>query len=414
MELTSSDFVKHSLVSFFEGSLEAVGESEVSSGTDSLLLAASLGSLLLEGGSTGLLAGLNSLGLSVAERLSSGVESLHGGFVGKRVLLALVGLVSADASHSELALDLVRVDDSGEVSAGHHVSTELEATLGDGSLSVGTEDVVELLKGILGEDDESSEVTTWGELEEVKSVDVADVDTFEVASGLLDKRVGITVDDEGTSAESETGVSQLALTGAHLLGRADTGKVAGDTDVVEGLKELAGLLNVEGVNDEGELGHVLDSVTTGHDEGSACGGGESGGNSVSLLVKIDFSLPLSPDLKGSEHATLTAHVTESTLAGTVSTGARDSGDTCDGTTSTPRLGGVLVASVPEDTVTLSSVLGHVGVAELDEIISDGGGENGGHAGGTRHLFGIGGVHTDGGTGSHCFVNSTLVNNNNNK
>lgn len=59
-----------------------------------------------------------------------------------------------------------------------------------------------------------------------------------------------------------------------------------------------------------------------------------------------------------------------------------------------------MAGVPEDTVTLTLVLGHVGVAELNEIISDGGGEHGGHARGAGDLFGVGGVDTDGRTGSH--------------
>jgi hypothetical protein len=36
---------------------------------------------------------------------------------------------------------------------------------------------------------------------------------------------------------------------------------------------------------------------------------------VSLLVDVDTSVPLSPDLEGSKHATLTAHVTESSLTG---------------------------------------------------------------------------------------------------
>jgi hypothetical protein len=39
---------------------------------------------------------------------------------------------------------------------------------------------------------------------------------------------------------------------------------------------------------------------------------------------------------------------------------------------------VLVTGLPEETVSLSSVLGHVGVNELDGVISDGGSEDGGH------------------------------------
>lgn len=307
-------------MSILEGLLETVGETHESGGTGGLVLAASLGSLDLKGGSAGLLASLNSLDLSIAQALGGGVKSLHGSLVGKRVLLASGGFVGVDALHAEFALDLVRVNDSGEVSAGHHVSSELEARLDDGLLSVGTEDLVKSLKGVLGEDDESTEMTTRGELEEVKSVDVAGVDTGEVAGGVLDEVVLLTVDDQGTLTEAEAGVSELTLTGAHLLGGADAGEVAGTAEVVERLEELGGLLEVEGVNNEGKLGDVLDSVTTGHDEGTASSGGESGGNSVSFLVVVNLSLPLSPDLEGSEHATLAAHVTESTLAGTVSTG----------------------------------------------------------------------------------------------
>jgi hypothetical protein len=35
---------------------------------------------------------------------------------------------------------------------------------------------------------------------------------------------------------------------------------------------------------------------------------------VSLLGEVDLSVPLSPGLEGSEHATLAAHVTEGALA----------------------------------------------------------------------------------------------------
>jgi len=64
---------------------------------------------------------------------------------------------------------------------------------------------------------------------------------------------------------------------------------------------------------------------------------------------------------------------------------------------------VLVASLEVDSVSLSSVLGHVAVAELDEIVSDGSGEDGGHGGGADDLFGIVGVDADGGTGSHSVL-----------
>jgi hypothetical protein len=43
-------------------------------------------------------------------------------------------------------------------------------------------------------------------------------------------------------------------------------------------------------------------------------------------------MPLSPDLRGCEHATFSAHVSERSLAGTVCTTTGDTRDTCDSTT----------------------------------------------------------------------------------
>lgn len=63
----------------------------------------------------------------------------------------------------------------------------------------------------------------------------------------------------------------------------------------------------------------------------------------------------------------------------MSTRATDSGNTSDGASSSPGLSGVLVSLLPEDSVSLSSVLGHVRVAEGYDIISDGCVENVGHS-----------------------------------
>jgi len=56
---------------------------------------------------------------------------------------------------------------------------------------------------------------------------------------------------------------------------------------------------------------------------------------VSLLVNIDVSVPTAPDLGGSEHATTSTHVTESTLARAVSTTTADTRNTGYGTSGTP-------------------------------------------------------------------------------
>ena len=51
----------------------------------------------------------------------------------------------------------------------------------------------------------------------------------------------------------------------------------------------------------------------------------------SLLALVDLDVPLAPDLGGSEHATRTAHVTESSLTSTVGTTTRDTRDTGNST-----------------------------------------------------------------------------------
>jgi hypothetical protein len=52
----------------------------------------------------------------------------------------------------------------------------------------------------------------------------------------------------------------------------------------------------------------------------------------SLLALVDLDVPLSPDLGRGKHATGTAHVTEGSLTGTVSTTTRDTGNTGNSTT----------------------------------------------------------------------------------
>ena len=164
---------------------------------------------------------------------------------------------------------------------------------------------------------------------------------------------------------------------------------------------VVGRLPIEAVNNERKLWDGSDFVSSSLNKWGACGGGKSGADGVSLLVEVNLSLPFSPDLEWGEHATLTALVTESTLAGSVSTGSGDTWNTCDGTTGSPRLGGVFVASLPVDTVGLSSVQSHVGVAELNEIVSDWSAEHGGHGGGAIDVgFRCGIVDADSWTGSH--------------
>jgi len=94
------------------------------------------------------------------------------------------------------------------------------------------------------------------------------------------------------------------------------------------------------------------------------------------LLHVTLSVPFSPDFKWSEHSSLSAHVTESGLTSSGSTGTRDSWNTSDGSTCTPGFSGVLSTSFVENGVTLSSIFGKVRVNKMNEIVSDWGGEYG--------------------------------------
>lgn len=210
-----------------------------------VLLTARLRALGLDGGLAGSLAGSNILDLSGLQSFVSRVQALHQSTVLKWVLLGL-GVKSIVALYvSQLALNGITVDDLGKVSDVHEVSLELIATLLDALLAEGAEDVVQGLKGILGEDHEATDVTTWSELEEVQSVDMADINTWEIAGRSLDVLVMVTVDDQGTLAEDEAGVPHLALARSFALVVTSTPQVRGGmARIVESLKQFFGVLDI--------------------------------------------------------------------------------------------------------------------------------------------------------------------------
>jgi len=98
---------------------------------------------------------------------------------------------------------------------------------------------------------------------------------------------------------------------------------------------------------------------------------------VSFLFDIDSSVPSSIGFQGSKHSTFSTHITESGLSGSGSTGSSNSGNSGYGSTGSPRFSGMFFSGSNIDSMSLSSVFVDVGVDELDNIESDGGGENGG-------------------------------------
>jgi hypothetical protein len=209
--LTIGLFLLDNVVGILERLLETFLETLMTSLANSLLLATSFGVFFLESSKTVSLGLHGSLGVEITSKLGVGVKLLHKGLVLQGVLVGAALLKRVNSSVAEFALNLIRVDNSSQVSASHQVSIKGVATLFDTLLTVGTEDAVELLEGTLGEDDKATEVTTRGELEEVESMDAAGVDTGEVTGGLLNLGLVI-VNNKGSLGHLEARVSHLVET----------------------------------------------------------------------------------------------------------------------------------------------------------------------------------------------------------
>jgi hypothetical protein len=207
-------------------------------------------------------------------------------------------------------LNFVGVGNAGNVGVGQDGARRLVTLLLSGDVLARAEDAVELLKGVLSPDDEATQVTTRGELEQVQARNIGHFDTRNVTEG-LDDGTFVLVDNQGTTTLDVTSVSHLALTATDVAGVLDL------LDVLEGIKgleELDGLLGLDdtvesGLRDnQGDLVDLLDAVTTSHDEGSQGRGSQSRADGVSALVLVDLSVPSSPNLGRGEHTTTSAHL----------------------------------------------------------------------------------------------------------
>jgi len=189
----------------------------VTLGADSLLLAAGLGALLLESSDTGLSASSLSSSLELLLLCGEGVKASHGRGILEGVLLGGLFKVLRFADITESGLDGVRVDNASQIADRHAVAVELVSALLNTLNTVGTEDFIESLKSVSSVDDEAAEVTTRSELEQVEAVDIASINTRQVASSALHKGVLITIDDEGTTRDLVARVTHLARASTEVL-----------------------------------------------------------------------------------------------------------------------------------------------------------------------------------------------------
>jgi len=242
-------------------------------------------------------------------------------------------------------------------------------------------------------------VSSGGELEEVEPSNVNELDSGDVSES-LDDSVVLVVDDQGSSSHSVPSSSHLSLSSSDLPGVGDLDDVGVSLGSLEESDGLLGLgVGLGGVgDDEGDLLDLLDSVSSSENERGEGRGGESRNDGESLLVLVDLDVPLPPDLGGSEHSSTSAHVSEgglgekegkeerrwlaffvlsrsreslpflpielprsttkTHLSSSVGSGSSDTGDTSDGSTSSPRLSRGLLSGVGSDGVSLPLVLSH--------------------------------------------------------
>lgn len=298
------------LVGFSESSLEGVE----GLGSSSLGLSLGLGFLGLESGSSG---GV-SLGFLVSKELSllgsEWIESVSDGGVVEWVLSSFVVGSHVSSDVSEFGLDLVRVDDSRKIGTSHDISVEVVSVFLKRSVSCGSKNSVQGSESSLSENHESSEVTSWGQLEDVESVYVTGVNTWQVSGGELELVVGFIVDNEWTLFQDVFGISVFSFSGSGMSGSSDLSEIILGSEGLKSSKELLGVSVSKVVDDEWELWYILNLVTSSHHKRGNGGCCKCGSDGMSSLSDIDFSMPSSPNLERSEHSSFSAHVTESGLS----------------------------------------------------------------------------------------------------
>lgn len=219
------------------------------------------------------LSGLSSLLVDTTGGLTDesgiGVDFVQGLGVVKRIVLLDVVSISVRFLLSNGTLDFVGVDDSGDIRVGHFMDGKGPSFLLLAGLSVSSKDVVKLLEGTFGPDDESSDMTSWGQLKEVKSADMSDFDSGDVSESLDEGNIGTAVDDQRSSSGSVSSVSVFSFSSSDLDGINDFLDIGPGTNV---LKESNGFLGsfdlFGGVSDnQGEFGDVVNSVSSGLDQG---------------------------------------------------------------------------------------------------------------------------------------------------
>lgn len=121
----------------------------------------------------------------------------------------------------------------------HDGSVHLISLLVERLFSVGSEQIIKGIESTLGPDDESSELTTRGQLEEVHSVNVTEINSGNISESLYHLDVIIGIDDQGSSSLNESSVSHFSFTGSQFFALNNSDNIIID---VESFQESNGIL----------------------------------------------------------------------------------------------------------------------------------------------------------------------------
>lgn len=166
------------------------------------------------------------------------------------------------------SLDLIRVDDLGNVSLGKDAVLKVEMSSSLGFSGKSSELVVEGLQSTLGPDAKSSDVSTRSEQSDVKSVDVDEVNTSDVLDSSGESLGVVVSDNQRTSSVLESSVSKLSLSSSQSLSVDDSVDVSSNSVSVESSDGFLSLGDVvDGVGeDQRKLWKAIDVVSSSLDK----------------------------------------------------------------------------------------------------------------------------------------------------
>ena len=169
--------------------------------------------------------------------------------------------------------------------------------------------------------------------------------------------------------KATTNSPALSLSTALVLAVGSLLDIVESTNTLKNLHSLRGLLGTLSISGKNQraLRDLVNVVSTSHDKGRDSTGSQTGGDGIPLLAGVDLPVPLAPGLGGGKHAATAAHVSKGSLSRALGSSSIDTGNTGDGTASSPTCSRGLVSSLHLDTVSLAAVLGHVRVHKLDNV-----------------------------------------------